>query len=324
MSEEIAQVGSYEIDLATGAIAWSEGTYRIFGMPASYRPDQDSSVRLVARPGRERMRALFYAAREAGTPFDTELEVRRGDGTPAWVRMIGRVEVFEGRPVRLYGIVQDISARKALERELLDVANREQQRLGSELHDGLGQELAGASMMLEALAQQAGTARPALRAQLDRLRALITQSITSTRALAHGLAPVSLRRGGLESALGLLVRQVEMTGAAHARLGLDVETPLRLDEVAGTHLYRIAQEAVGNALRHGSAENVAIHLRTRPGSLELEITDDGVGFPRADTAIEGFGLRSMRYRAQALEGTFWIGPGPLGGTQVRVRCPLPT
>jgi hypothetical protein len=322
MSEEIAKVGSYEVDLVTGAIAWSEGTYRIFGMPASYQPDRESTVRLIAPSSRERIRTLFRAARRSGAPFDTELELRRGDGTSVYIRMTGRVENFEGRPVRLYGIAQDVSARKQLERELLEVANREQQRLGSELHDGLGQELAGVSMMLEALAQQSGNTQPALRAQLDRLRALITQSIASTRALAHGLAPVSLRRGGVESALGMLARQVEMTGGVHVGLDLAVEVPLHLDEVAGTHLYRIAQEAVGNALRHGSAQNIEIRLSTLPGTLELEITDDGSGVPAGGPAIEGFGLRSMRYRAQALEGTFSIGPSPGGGTQVRVHCPL--
>lgn len=322
MSEEIAAVGSYEINLATNEIAWSEGTYRIFGMPPSYRPDTVSTQQLVSPASRERMQALFRAARESGAPFDTELEVQRTDGTTAWIRMIGRVEAFEDRPVRLYGIVQDISDRKQLESELLEVANREQQRLGSELHDGLGQELAGVSMMLEALAQQSGAGQPALRAQLGRLRTLITQSIASTRALAHGLAPVSLRRGGLESALGMLARQVEMAGGVRVDLELDMEAPLHLDEVAGTHLYRIAQEAVGNALRHGCAANLKILLRTRPGTLELEISDDGSGFPEAGPAVEGFGLRSMRYRAQALEGALEIGPRPDGGVRVRIRCPL--
>ncbi len=322
MSEEIAEVGSYEIDLMTQKIAWSEGTYRIFGMPPSCRLDHLSTPRLVSTASFERLRARFEAARASAEPFDTELEVLRLDGTRVWIRMIGRVETFEDRPVRLFGIVQDVSARKALERELLEVANREQQRLGSELHDGLGQELAGASMMLEALAQQTGTTEPALRAQLDRLRTLITQSIAGTRALAHGLAPVSLRRGGLESALGMLVRQVEMASGTHFGLELDLEAPLHLDEVSGTHLYRIAQEAAGNAIRHGSARNIVLRLCTRPGALELEISDDGSGFPEAGPASEGFGLRSMRYRAQALDGTLWIGPRPGGGAQVRIRCPL--
>jgi PAS domain S-box-containing protein len=322
MSEEVGEVGSYEIDLATEAIAWSEGTYRIFGMPASYHPDRDSTVALIAPSSRDRMRVLFRAARESGAAFDTELEVRRFDGSSAWIRMIGRVETFEGRPVRLYGIAQDISARKQLERELLEVANREQQRLGSELHDGLGQELAGVSMMLEALAQQYGTTQPSLRAQLDRLRGLITQSISSTRALAHGLAPVSLQRGGLENALALLAQQVRMAAGPRVTVDLAVESPLVLDEVAGTHLYRIAQEAVGNAMRHSSAKHVAIRLRSYPGALELEIVDDGIGLPPGGVPAEGFGLRSMRYRAQALEGVFWIGPGPRGGTCARIRCPL--
>lgn len=323
ISEEIAAVGSYEIDLATDRIAWSEGTYRIFGMPDTYRPDLDSTLRLVAPASRERMRRAFHAARVSGEPFDTELEVRRLDGGSAFIRMVGRVDTFEGRPVRLYGIVQDVSARKRLERELLEVANREQQRLGSELHDGLGQGLAGMSMMLEAMSQQLAGTRPAVQAQFERLRELVTQSIQDTRALAHGLAPVSLQRGGLEGALRRLAEQLERAGSVAVELDLDLQTPLALDEVAGNHLYRIAQEAVANAVRHGRARRVAIAFRSAPDAVTLAVEDDGSGMPAAGATQEGFGLRSMRYRAEALEGTLVVGPGSEGGTRVFVRCPQP-
>ena len=323
ISEEVAAVGSYEIDLATNGIAWSEGTYRIFGMPDSYRPDTESTLQLVSPASRERMRRAFQAARVSAAPFDTEFEVHRLDGASAWIRMIGRVDTFEGRPVRLYGIVQDVSARKRLERELLEVANREQQRLGSELHDGLGQGLAGMSMMLEAMAQQLAGSRPAMRAQFERLRELVTHSIQDTRALAHGLAPVSLQRGGLEGALRRLAEQFDAAGKVSVELDLDLQAPLALDEVAGNHLYRIAQEAVANAIRHGRARRVAIAFCSAPGVVTLAVEDDGGGMPAGGAATEGFGLRSMRYRAEALEGSLVVGPGEDGGTRVLVRCPQP-
>jgi PAS domain S-box-containing protein len=323
ISEGIARVGSYELDLASNRLAWSEGTYRIFGMPPSYQPDRVSTLNFLAPSSSERMRETFRGAVEDGKPFDVEIEARRSDGAAIWIRMTGRVERFEERPVRIYGIVQDITARKQLERELLEVANREQQRLGSELHDGLGQELAGISMMLEALAQQMRDAKPLVAAQFERLRGLVTQSIQSTRALAHGLAPVSLSRGGLEGALRLLAGQVELAGSARVRLDLELEAPVTLDEVAGGHLYRIAQEAVGNAIRHGQADNISIALHSFPGKAILEIGDDGCGIPPRSALKEGFGLRSMRYRAQALDGTFEIEPRRDRGTRVRVNCPQP-
>jgi PAS domain S-box-containing protein len=324
ISEGIARVGSYELSLASDQLAWSEGTYRIFGMPPSYQPDRVSTLSFLAPSSSERMRETFRGAVEDGKPFDVEIEARRSDGAAIWIRMTGRVERFEERPVRVYGIVQDITARKQLERQLLEVANREQQRLGSELHDGLGQELAGISMMLEALAQQMRDARPSVAAQFERLRDLVTQSIQSTRALAHGLAPVSLSRGGLEGALRLLAGQVELAGSARVRIDIELETPVTLDEVAGGHLYRIAQEAVGNAIRHGRARNIGIVLHSLPGKAILEIRDDGRGIPPRTSLTEGFGLRSMRYRAQAVDGVLEVGPRRHGGTRVRVNCPQPS
>jgi len=323
ISESIARVGSYELDVAGNQLAWSEGTYRIFGMPPGYQPDRINTLQFLAPSSSERMREVFRGAVEDGKPFDAELEARRSDGATIWIRMTGRVERFEERPVRVYGIVQDITARKQLERELLDVANREQQRLGRELHDGLGQELTGISMMLEALAQQLQDARPLVASQFERLRGLVTDSIQSTRALAHGLAPVSLSRGGLEAALRRLAGQVGLAGNAEVRLDLDLEVPVALDEVAGGHLYRIAQEAVGNAIRHGQAHNIGIELRSLAGSVTLQISDDGRGFPPKSELLEGFGLRSMRYRAQTLDGTLEIEPRRDGGTRVRVNCPQP-
>lgn len=323
ISEDIARVGSYDFDLTTRRIQWSAGCYRLFGLPEDHQPDVESTMRLVAPASLERASELFRAAREDGEPFDAELEFRDAAGAPIWVRMVGRVESFGGRPVRVYGIVQDISARKRLERELLEVANREQQRLGSELHDGLGQELAGVSMMLEAMAQQLGEVRPALRNQFEHLRALVTQAIQGTRALAHGLAPVSLQRGGLEGALGMLASQVRMSGGVEVDLDLDVEAPLMLGEVAGNHLFRIAQEAVGNALRHAHPRHIVIALRSSPGEVSLSVEDDGSGFPGDLPPGGGFGLRSMRYRAQEIEGMLEIRPRDGGGTRVTTTCPQP-
>jgi PAS domain S-box-containing protein len=321
-SEEIARVGSYSLEVAARRITWSEGGYRIFGLPPGFVPDPEGTMRLVAPGSHARATELFRAAREDGVPFDAELEFLDAAGTPVWVRATGSVESFDGRPVRVFGIVQDIGARKQLERELLEVANREQQRLGSELHDGLGQELTGVSLMLEALAQQLGAAKPALREQLDRLRTLVTHSIQETRALAHGLAPVSLQRGGLEAALRLLTAQVRMSAQADVTLDLRMDSPLRLGEVAGKHVYRIAQEAVANAIRHGRADRIALALRSGPDAVELEVRDDGVGPPDGPESA-GLGLRSMRYRAEALGGTLSIKRGEAGGLRVHLRCPQP-
>lgn len=323
MGEAVARVGSYEFQLETRRLTWSEGARRIFRLPASYRPSFEDTRRFVAPGSRERMQQLIRAAREHGEPFDAEMEALTAGGESIWVRMIGEVESFADRPARVFGIVQDITARKQLERRLLEVANREQQRLGSELHDGLGQELAGMAMIIEALAQQLAGTRPAVAAQFERLRELVGESIQSTRALAHGLAPVSLRRGGLEGALRMLARQVEAGSGIRLALEFELDTPLTLGEVAGNHLYRIAQEAVGNAIRHGEARRITLELQSRPGEVSLEIRDDGRGIAAGAELQEGFGLRSMRYRAQELEGTLDVSSRPTGGLRVSITCPQP-
>ncbi len=321
-SEAIARIGSYSHDLVTGRVTWSEGCHRILQLPPSFDPEPASVVRLIAPGSADRAKELFRAAREDGVPYDAELEFVDGTGARVWLRACCSIESFEGRPVRIHGIVQDISARKQLERELLEVANREQQRLGSELHDGLGQELTGVSLMLEAMAQQLGETRPALKTQFDRLRGLVSSSIQETRALAHGLAPVSLRRGGLEAALRLLTEQVEMSSQIRIALELHVAAPLSLDEIAGNHVYRIAQEALANAVRHGRPARVTVKLRSTATEFELAVEDDGPGLPQPPPN-PGFGMRSMRYRAEAVGGTLSIGPGIGGGTTVRLLCPRP-
>jgi signal transduction histidine kinase len=233
------------------------------------------------------------------------------------------VESFHGRPVRVYGIVQDITERRRLEAELLEAANREQQKLGSDLHDGLGQELTGISLLLQGLGQQVKAANPSLAEPLERISSLLSAAIRSTRSLAHGLAPVSLGRGGLEGALRILAEQASASYSVSVNLEIGGEAALNLGEVAGNHVYRIVQEALSNAVRHGRARHITIQLAPTRLNFVLDVTDNGCGIEEWAIQSGGFGLRSMKYRAQALGGTLSVGKAPGGGTLVRLTCPHP-
>ncbi len=323
IGEEVAGVGTYEYDIGDDRFYWSAGTYRIFGLPADFVPARGATLFLVAPSSKSRMVAAFRRAVETGEPFDMDLEARTLDGRALWIRQIGRVEKFDDRVVRVYGIVQDITARKALEAELLEVANREQQRLGSELHDGLGQELTGISLLLHSLSRDVVATRPELGEQFRHIGAVLSEAIKNTRGLAHGLAPVSFGRGGLEGALQVMAEQSTATVGLPVRLELAICSPLRLGEVAGNHLYRIAQEAIGNAVRHGKARSITLRLAATADDVVLEVLDDGIGIPPAAARGSGFGLRSMVYRAQSLSGSCSVEPRPAGGTMVRVTCPQP-
>jgi PAS domain S-box-containing protein len=321
--ELVAGIGSIAFELGAGPAYWSEGAYRVFELPGDFVPRGDTIRSLLLPQGRSAAREAFRAAEEEGRDFDFEAEASTATGRRIWVRLIGRVDSFRGRPVRVHGIVQDVTERRRLEDELLEAANREQQKLGSDLHDGLGQELTGISLLLQGLGQQVKAANPSLTGPFDRISSLLSRAIRNTRSLAHGLVPVSFERGGLETALRTLAEQVTASQAVAVNLEFHWDEGPVLGDAAGNHVYRIVQESVSNAVRHGLAGNIDIRIRPMEESLVLEVQDDGRGIGDDALLSGGFGLRSMRYRAQAIGGTLSIHKVPGGGTRIRLLCPRP-
>ena len=261
-------------------------------------------------------------------PLKRDVLLRRRDGS-----------VFTGEAVmtslelgdeRVWlGVVQDITERKELEHEIIEIANREQQRIGSDLHDGLGQELTGVALMLRGLTGKITKADATLTPFADEIVALVNHTIESTRTLARGLSPVSLDRGGLLVALrSLATRAREMYGV-DVRVRSHISSALTLDGPAENHLYRIAQEAVTNAVRHGQASRVTLQLLVEERHVRLTITDNGAGIPRSVTGgsghgPSGMGLKIMAYRARMIDGVVTVERLREGGTRVRCRCRQPT
>jgi PAS domain S-box-containing protein len=321
--ELIASSGSYEFDAGTDRYFWSQGTYRVFEFPEDFVPRRGVIEALLLPSSRAKTQQALRGLREEGREFDIEVEARTVRGRQIWVRMMGRAETFAGRPVRFYGIVQDVTPRKRLESALVDAANREQQRLGRELHDGLGQELAGIAMRLQGLKGPLQAAGPKLAEPVDRIGTLLSAAIRSTRMLAHGLAPVSAGQGGLEAALQRLANDTTSAYGIPVSLSLDLRHSAPLDDIAGGHLYRICQEALGNAVRHGKPSRVQVSLHSTRDSLTLEVVDDGAGIPAPEERQDGMGLQSMSYRAEVLHGTLEVARRDPRGTRVTARIPLP-
>jgi signal transduction histidine kinase len=200
----------------------------------------------------------------------------------------------------------------------LDVANRERQTIGRDLHDGLGQELTGVALMLRALATRIEAQSPESKVQVEEIVGLVNQSIETAHSLARGLLPVTTAGGGLAGALrSLSDRSRDMYGLdVHCRMKVAPER--LLSEATANHLYRIAQEALTNTARHARASAVAIYLLVTPNKFLLRITDDGVGI--ADTLKEGsgMGLKIMKYRASMIGATFEIIPKQPHGTMICV------
>ncbi len=209
-----------------------------------------------------------------------------------------------------------------LEREVLDASERERQRIGRDLHDGLGQHLTAASMASGALARSLATGQSPLAERAEGIAGQLRAAIAETRSLSHGLAPIELADEGFMAALGALADSIR--GRTAVRCVFECPQPVRVANIdTATHLYRIAQEAVTNALKHADASEIRIGLGQRDGALILEVDDDGDGFePEAvPPAATGIGLRVMRYRARLIGGDLVIGSPPAGGT--RVACHIP-
>jgi signal transduction histidine kinase len=217
-------------------------------------------------------------------------------------------------------VVQDVSERKQLESEIIEIANRERRRLGADLHDGIGQELTGISLMLRSLAKRAGVAAFDGAQDLNEIIALVNHAIQSTRQMALGISPVTLERGGLLPALESLVGWARDSYNLHVRLRLFVRSPLRIGESAAAHLHLITQEAINNAVRHGRARSVVVTLRTSRTLLSLSITDDGVGIAENPARGAGMGLKLMEYRSAVIGGVMRIKRLPGGGTRIRTVC----
>ena len=212
--------------------------------------------------------------------------------------------------------VRDITQRVELEREILAIAEREREHIGRELHDDLCQELLGIEMMNEAAARKWQPILPAAAQDHRGASEAIRHAMTQARELARGLCPPAVMgQDGLVASLQELAQRTQRV--FRLRCGFRCPAPVRLvDSTTGIHLYRIAQEAVSNAIRHGHARRISISLTTRAGILVLRVRDNGRGLPRSPQPGSGMGLRVMRYRAGVINGTLEVRSGPRGGTSV--------
>jgi PAS domain S-box-containing protein len=220
--------------------------------------------------------------------------------------------------------VTDVTERKRLEQEILDVSSRERQSIGRDLHDGLGQELTGVALMLRSLATRFKHECPDGVAGINEVVGLVNQSIESARALARGLLPVRTESGGLPFALRELAARSRDLYGLTVNFRAEIWPEITLSEASSSHLYRIAQEALTNAARHGRAAKVDILLMANRTTFLLRITDDGAGISDRDKPVAGMGLKIMRYRAGMIGAKIEIIAGVPRGTVVRVSGEQPS
>ncbi|HWL15151.1 MAG TPA: response regulator [Opitutus sp.] len=205
--------------------------------------------------------------------------------------------------------------RQRLQQEILEVSEREQHRIGQDLHDGLGQQLTAIEMMCASLKADIAERQPDLKQQVERIGGLLREAIAQTRSMARGLVPVKDAPEALWASLFDLAERTTAVGRLTCRV--DAPDPVMVnDAVTAGHLYRIAQEAVNNALKHSDAKEIVIRLGRRRGALELSIADNGRGL--ADGENRGLGLQVMQHRAAMIGGELAV--ESKAGKGVTVRC----
>ena len=244
--------------------------------------------------------------------------ITRSDGSRVWAYIfVTQLKGADQKPRGHAISIRDVTERRTLEKEILDISERERQRIGHDLHDGLGQELTGVALLTTALSQRLTEVGDPSAEEAEQIADLIHESIGHTRALARGLCPLDLEDEGLPEA----IRQMAERLARLPRMRCEFESPVhvKVEASVGGHLYRIVQEAVTNAVRHGKCQLIHVRLIQSDERLTLIVADDGVGISDSQSGA-GMGLRLMRYRATMIGAALDIRRGDAGGTVV--ECSL--
>jgi PAS domain S-box-containing protein len=353
LAADSANLGMWEWNLKKDEIWVTPADRAQLGFPASGRITSEDLMSRWHVDDREKVRQALKDAIENGTDYQAEFRIVL-DRSLRWVSARGRVQVDEnGKPMRLTGVSLDITARKEaevlaqqqrdeleqlrqqrtallerevaerarLEREVIESCAREQRRIAYDLHDGVGQQLVGIALSAKVLEQELRAERPAQAKKASAIVRLANETARHTRLTARSLEGTD-GVGDLKVALKALAANVRKNCGVVVNVKADAAS-IPVCAPAAAQLYRIVQEALHNAVEHGSARKVEINLAVDHEDMVLTIRDDGKGF-NSNAASNGMGLRIMRYRAQCIGGSCEVQSNRAEGTIVTCRVPLQT
>jgi PAS domain S-box-containing protein len=327
-SEEVAQLGSWIYELATGELRWSLGMYRLFGLAPGTPVTPTVYLDYVVADDQPVAERLAHSL--AGTPAALVEMMRVQVGNELKVLRIKTVVLRNehGEPAQVLGIDFDVTETQRLEAENLQLRLTQQQqrieavltaqeeerhRISESLHNGLGQLLYATKLQLDRLAP---TPEQPARREVARL---LSEAIQETRALSHELTPALLEEFGLEEALRSICRHLssrQLRWKCH--VVLDEAPPL--SPLLQTAVYRLAQELAQNVAKHAQATSATLEVEALPGWAVLRVEDDGRGFDPA-TTTDGIGLRTLRSRVALLGGTLHLSAEVGRGTSFQIRFP---
>jgi PAS domain S-box-containing protein len=315
-AQELASVGTYEINFDP-AVPWSTQKMRIVGPQTFGEPmTADEYVSQWVHPAdREHVRQLLENAFRNGARYEAEYRLVRPDGAARYVHSMAEpLRGHGGKILKYVGAIQDVTERRHLEREVLRISEHERGQIGRDLHDGLCQDLAAIEFRVIELKFAAQRRSKHCAAELEKIAKSVRDAIAETRTIARGLSPVKIGADGLMKALRELAESTQKNFKIACAFHYPASVAIH-DNVVATHLYRIAQEAVQNAIRHGKAQRIDIELFKQNARIVVGVKDNGVGLaPKRKNG--GLGLRIMQYRAGAVHGSLVVQHGPQGGTEV--------
>jgi signal transduction histidine kinase len=352
---EAADIGIWDWNIKTGRITWSDNMEKLLDLKeGSFDGSYEGFIHSVHPEDRARIDEKLQAAIQNRRSYDEEYRVLHQNNEVRWIRIRGNVYLDEKDEVqRLMGSIHDkterrlsldalqnahnilekrvlgrtkelsqaneklkeeIAEREKLQKEIMAISEREQQRIGQDLHDSLSQQIGGIIFMSQVLKEK--LAQKELTESDDMLKIIghLNNALKHTRDLSRGLFPV-LEKGGLEMALKELA--LSMEEIFDIRILLTYGDGVQITrKKAATHIFRIVQEAINNAIKHGRASEVSILFKKMNSRLLLEITDNGTGFPQKSNK-KGMGLNIMKYRISVIGGSLEIESEKSKGTTIR-------
>ncbi len=253
----------------------------------------------------------------AGTaPATVEWDFVKVGGERLRLEISTRLIRRKGQPIEIEGIARDVTERRRLEKEIMEISTREQRRIGHDLHDGVCQQLAGIAFLSDTLADRLLEQRRPEAAEAEKITELVHKANKQTRGVARGLFPIQLEENGLVSALAELVEHAGVFFGTRCEFHCDAPILIR-DETLAHHLYYLAREAILNAVKHGHAGRIEVRLETAEhGRFRLAVRDDGVGLASAPTAGHGMGIPIIKYRARVIGAEVQLSSRPDGGAEM--------
>ncbi|HVK56363.1 MAG TPA: histidine kinase [Burkholderiales bacterium] len=332
-----AGIGTWHWDLKTSELVWSDRCIALFGLPARRQPSYEIFLACLHPADHARVDEAVKRALADQSDYNVEYRVVWPDGSEHWIASKGRGYCdADGRPIRMEGIVLDISGQKKADADLLasrrelrllsanieTLREAERTRIARELHDDLGQQLTSLKLELTTLSAMLPQDNGPPSEKIREMRAMMGSAITSVRRIAADLRPIMLDELGLIPAIEWLSHEFSRRHGVNVALLVDDEE-LAYNDEAGTALFRMIQEALTNVAKHAKATEVRITINQDEGNCVVIVQDNGIGMPLGAQRKPGcFGLLGMHERVRLLTGALFVDSSPGNGASIKIVLPL--